>query len=66
MMEYRVIMSDRNLDALVVRVNQAIADGWKPLGGVAIALQQNGGRYYTVFAQAVIKEGDDGTQRTYT
>lgn len=65
-MEYIVISSDRSLDALIVKVNMMIADGWKPLGGIALAPEENNARRYVFFAQAMIKEGNDGTQRTYT
>lgn len=46
-MEYRVLM-DNSLQKIVEKVNQAIKDGWKPLGGVSA----DDGWFY----QAITKE----------
>jgi len=51
------------LDALVSAVNAAMADGWRPQGGVFIAFfaDNNGDIHYntTEYYQAMVREGED-------
>jgi hypothetical protein len=56
-MQYRVL-SDKDLDALVELVNDALDDGWKPQGGVAISSSTDQGYTRELFAQAMIKESE--------
>lgn len=35
-MEYQIVDAD-DLDELVEKVNKAIAEGWQPVGGVAVS-----------------------------
>ena len=54
-MQYQVI-SDKDLEALVELVNDALDDGWKLQGGVAISSSTDQGYTRELFAQAMIKE----------
>ncbi len=54
-MKYQVIDAD-DIEALVELVNEAIADGWKPQGGVASTKAVDQGRCDYYYAQALIKE----------
>jgi mannose/cellobiose epimerase-like protein (N-acyl-D-glucosamine 2-epimerase family) len=56
-MQYQVI-SDKLLDALVELVNDALDDGWKLQGGVAISSSTDQGHTRKLFAQAMIKESE--------
>ena len=51
------------LDALVSAVNAAMADGWRPLGGVFVVFiaDNNGNIHYktTEYYQAMVREGGD-------
>jgi hypothetical protein len=48
-MEY-TILSSRNEENLIILVNEHIAKGWVPQGGVCLALD-----HYAYFYQAMIK-----------
>ena len=50
-MRYTIVEAN-SADALVIRVNEYIRDGWVPLGGHAIELP-NGGRQASRYSQAV-------------
>ena len=54
MMQYD-IWSDSNIEGLLARVREAIAEGWQPLGGVAISS-------WTAHNE---REGYDETQSEY-
>jgi hypothetical protein len=42
------------------RVNEAIEEGWTPLGGVCIAMFENDDHSLTMrYAQAMIREGEE-------
>lgn len=51
-MEYTVI-EHHNLREFVERVNQAIAKGWTPLGGMSVSYHYSGSASYV---QAMVKE----------
>jgi len=53
-MEYKIITAS-SCDLLAKRVNKAVADGWVPLGGVA--LDAGDGEFQDVVAQAVVRTG---------
>ena len=55
-MKYCVVSSFDNIDQLEDRVNKAIKNGWKPLGGIAISENNT---FETTYIQAMIKEDDD-------
>ncbi|MDD5094138.1 MAG: DUF1737 domain-containing protein [Dehalococcoidia bacterium] len=50
-MEYKVIM-EGPLEKLEAKVRQAIAEGWKPQGGIAVSMTSLG---MLRFAQAMVK-----------
>ena len=53
-MEYQIVMADDNKIAyFVAEVNKKIAEGWKPLGGVTVAVEVHGKK---VIMQAMVKE----------
>lgn len=58
MLEYRVIHDafSQTPRCLEERVNRAIADGWVPIGGVAVALVSVNGDADTEYAQAMVRE----------
>ncbi len=45
------------ISALTVKVNRAIEEGWKPIGGIAV--------YDTYACQAMIKDNNDETLKKY-
>jgi len=45
-------VESRDLEQLIEKVNSLIKEGWKPLGGIACAI--NSGMYH-VFVQALIR-----------
>ena len=47
------VLSDTTLDKLRLQVNEAIADGWQPLGGICAAIQAYGSPM--TFMQAIVK-----------
>lgn len=55
-LEYTIV-TDANQTAndLEKKVSKKIADGWKPQGGVAIALENAGGKPFVIWAQAMVK-----------
>ena len=58
-MEYTVIMAD-DVPALIKKVNEAINEGWEPLGGMTVNFRhawENQSNYYfeTYVSQAMIK-----------
>lgn len=54
-MEYTILRNEY-AGTLIEVVHQHIADGWEPLGGVALSHGETlGGRRYEVFAQAMTK-----------
>jgi hypothetical protein len=57
-MDYKIVVSDFTHDELEEKVRQAIANGWKPQGGVAVlCIPPTPSDPYrkTFFYQAVIK-----------
>jgi len=57
MIEYRVISNDcpRSLDH---SVNEAIKDGWRPIGGVSTAVRKAGWQQYCKMYQAMTRDCD--------
>ncbi|MCK4817785.1 DUF1737 domain-containing protein [bacterium] len=53
-MEYKIVIA-RDCNRLAKKVNEAITEGWVPIGG--IALDTNHPEYADVVAQSMIKEG---------
>jgi hypothetical protein len=47
------VLQDSTLDKLRLQVNDAIADGWQPLGGICAAIQAYGSP--VTFLQAIVK-----------
>ena len=59
-MQYKILYSDENYlhtasSALVSKVQEAIKDGWKPLGSVSITAIKSGYSTYYTLCQAMIK-----------
>lgn len=54
--EYRVITAALP-EQLTYKVNEAIAAGWAPQGGVAATVDNDTG--YTIYAQAVVKHAEE-------
>jgi hypothetical protein len=59
-MEYLIIEA-REPAEMAVKINKAIASGWKPQGGIAaytvMTRNGNGGSWYEIwFMQAIVKE----------
>ena len=58
-MEYRII-EECSPEGMAEKVNEAIKEGWKPQGGVAIAYSWRGDcAYYKYFYQAMIKDSSE-------
>ena len=51
-MEY-IVLKDSGIEELISLVNQFIADGWKPVGGISTGDIMGSSNYYL---QAMIKE----------
>lgn len=51
-MEYRIV-THYNAFSLAQRINEFIAGGWAPQGGVSVAISPGGGELY---AQAMVRE----------
>lgn len=47
------VLQDSTLDKLRLQVNEAIKDGWQPLGGICAAIQAYGSP--VTFLQAIVK-----------
>jgi hypothetical protein len=47
------VLTDGTLDKLRLQVNDAIADGWQPLGGICAAIQAYGSPI--TYLQAIVK-----------
>jgi hypothetical protein len=47
------VLTDTNLDKLRLQVNDAINDGWQPIGGICAAIQAYGSP--VTFLQAIVK-----------
>jgi hypothetical protein len=47
------VLTDTTLEKLRLQVNDAIADGWQPLGGICAAVQNYGSP--VTFMQAIVK-----------
>ena len=59
-MKYKIIeLWDVNQDRFVKLVNEAIAEGWEPLGGVSIATYHE----QTGYAQVVVKREDKEAEK---
>jgi hypothetical protein len=56
LMQYDILYDDV-LDMLIAKVNHAIEDGWKPLGGTVVAGNQSMGSG-NLFLQAVTNKSD--------
>lgn len=56
-MEYMILHRDNSAD-LAEEVNRAISNGWKPLGGVSVAMAplSEADTYHLVYVQAMIRE----------
>ena len=54
-MEYNILTA-RTAKDLAHRVNWAMAHGWRPFGGVSVALEGSPDHGWLVFAQAMILE----------
>ncbi|HEY3251365.1 MAG TPA: DUF1737 domain-containing protein [Ignavibacteria bacterium] len=53
-MEYHLVWADDNKIAyFIAEVNKKISEGWKPHGGVAVAVEYNGKK---VVMQAMVRE----------
>jgi hypothetical protein len=50
-MEYQVAADD-DLNQLIAKVNHAIKNGWRPQGGISVAVHQNGSIGYF---QAIVR-----------
>ena len=59
-MQYDILYDDV-LDILISKVNRAIEDGWRPLGGTVVAGNQSIGAG-NLFLQAVTNESGGGSQ----
>lgn len=57
-MRYMILTDDQPHD-LVEQVEHYMADGWKPLGGVACSASETADYLYTTYAQAMIKNEDE-------
>lgn len=57
-MKYMILTDDQPHD-LVEQVEHYMADGWKPLGGVACSASETADYLYTTYAQAMIKNEDE-------
>lgn len=66
--QYMIIRSGNNEDALMNSVNLALTEGWQPLGGVSVALNAIGDYHYMDFAQAMVKyeTPEDEARKAYT
>jgi hypothetical protein len=67
-MRYRVITSavgEFDENDFAEKVNEAISNGWEPLGGVALHVQVSSGAPLLLLAQAMTKDDakDDSRQR---
>lgn len=56
-MEY-TILEERNTADLKSSVNAAIAEGWRPLGGVAASIDQRDLQTDYFYTQAMVKDPD--------
>ena len=54
MTEYNILTA-RTAAKLVALVQDAIAGGWQPFGGVSVALEGSPDHGWLVFAQAVVR-----------
>jgi hypothetical protein len=53
-MEYHLVWADDNkIACFIAEVNKKISEGWKPHGGVAVAVEYNGKK---VVMQAMVRE----------
>lgn len=52
-------LREDNPTLLATLVNEAIKDGWQPLGGIGIASFATDVTNYTDFAQAMVKYAED-------
>jgi len=51
------VLTDTMLDKLRLQVNEAIASGWEPLGGICAAIQAYGSPM--TYLQAIVKYGPE-------
>lgn len=57
MREYQIIGTEYHVEDLMILVNEAIKEGWKPQGGVAISVEKvDPFTYRKIFYQAMIRE----------
>lgn len=57
--QYRIIRSQwhpKSLDVFEHTVEEAMADGWSPLGGVSITSDHTSSPAEYIYAQALVKE----------
>lgn len=57
-MEYKILQDDFP-DELVKQVNEHIAKGFKPLGGVSYAATDTGKGIYKAYVQAMVRTSED-------
>jgi hypothetical protein len=55
-MKYKILTDESSYENLADDVNNAIKEGWVPLGGVSVSESQTEDYYYITYAQAMIKE----------
>lgn len=55
--EYDILTKDTP-DDLAIVVDEAIAGGWQPFGGVSVSLSESDDYQYIVFAQAIVRYAD--------
>lgn len=57
MMQYKVISMDCEMEIFEEMVNEAIQDGWRPVGGIALSTEKvDLFTYRNTFYQAMYKE----------
>ena len=58
-MTYEIVFSTESIDDIVTKVNDMIAEGWKPQGGISVTshiFSSLGDTPTVIYTQAMIKE----------
>jgi hypothetical protein len=65
--EYKIVRSN-DVEDIDFLVENALADGWQPLGGVSVSLSESDEYRYIEYAQAMVKyeSPEDEQRRAYT
>lgn len=59
LVDYIVVTRQNDIEGFNAAVRKFLAEDWEPLGGVSVSLSESDDYRYIVYAQAMVKYGED-------